>query len=104
MLNMLSPLKRYWNSHVLLWIQVYNSRWSKTPCNFKREKYCYNRAGLFHPTFAVAELQPSLFQSLGHGPDFPADKDLTEFYQQGQWMAKATKLKLPKQAQLSSGL
>lgn len=55
-------------------------------------------------SFTPLLLQPSLFHRLGRGPDFPIDKDLTEFYQQSQWMAKATKLKLPKQAQLSNGL
>lgn len=66
-----------------------------------RKFYC-NRDGLFQTTSAVVELQPSLLHRLGDGPEFPIDKDLTEFYQQNQWMAKATKLKLPKQAQLSN--
>lgn len=60
-----------------------------------------DRAGLLHTTFAVLELQPSLFHRLDHGPDFPTDKDLTEFYQQSQWLGKGQQAEAPKASSTS---
>lgn len=37
----------------------------------------------------------------GHGPDFPTDKDLTEFYQQGQWLGKGQAAEAPKASSTS---
>lgn len=102
MLNILSPLKRYWNSHVGYRCIILDG--VKSCAVVKGRNFYCNGAGLFHITFAVVELQPSLLHRLDDVLESTTDKDLTEFYQQSQWMAKATKLKLPKQAQLSSRL
>lgn len=63
-----------------------------------------DRAGLLHTTFAVVELQPSLFHRLVMAQTFPLIKTLLSSTNKASGLAKANKLKLPKQAQLPSRL